>query len=211
MYFRHKFRPKQSKRVLFKLFLICLLAAIVFSAFFLKELSTQMAVSNASDIVTAAVNDAITEMTSENDFGSNYFVEISRDDEGNVVSVSGNMANINAFSSQLLNRVIKSADSATITVNIPLGNLTGSNLLLGKGPDVVIDIVMLTSSRVDYKSEINSLSINQSDYKLYLDVSVDIDVLIPWGSESTTVVTQVLIADTVIVGKVPETYFNMEK
>ena len=97
-----------------------------------------------------------------------------------------------------------------INVSIPFGNLTGLNLLLNKGPDVNVQIIMLTSSRVDFRNEVVSCGINQAKYQLVLEVTIDIDVLIPWGTESATTVTEVIVADTVIVGKVPNTYLNME-
>ena len=52
--------------------------------------------------------------------------------------------------------------------------------------------------------------INQAKYQLVLEVAVDIDILVPWGTEKATTVTEVIVADTVIVGKVPNTYLNME-
>jgi hypothetical protein len=53
--------------------------------------------------------------------------------------------------------------------------------------------------------------INQTKHQINLEVIVDIDILIPWETESAQVITEVMIADTIIVGKVPETYLNMEK
>ena len=88
--------------------------------------------------------------------------------------------------------------------------MSGLNLLMGKGPNVPVDIIMLTSSRVDFRNDIVSSGINQAKYQLILEVTIDIDVLVPWGTESASTVTEVIVADTVIVGKVPETYLNME-
>jgi sporulation protein YunB len=95
-------------------------------------------------------------------------------------------------------------------VRIPLGNLTGISLLMGRGPGVPVEILMLTSSRVAFHNSVVTAGINQTKHQLNLAVIVDIDVLIPWGTESTQVVTEVMIADTVIVGKVPETYLNLQ-
>ena len=55
-----------------------------------------------------------------------------------------------------------------------------------------------------------SAGINQTKQQLSLYVIVDIDVLIPWGTESAQVRSELLIADTVVVGQVPETYLNLE-
>ena len=59
-------------------------------------------------------------------------------------------------------------------------------------------------------TRIVTAGINQTKHQITLKVMVDIDVLVPWGSESTQVITEVLIADTVIVGQVPDTYLNLD-
>lgn len=169
-----------------------------------------MAVSDATDIVTKAVNDSVNAVIGRGVYGFDYFINLEKDADGSVTAITSDMAHINTLSTDILNSVIESTDNGVITVGIPLGNLTGLNLLLNKGPDVDVQIIMLTSSRVDFRNEVVSCGINQAKYQLVLEVTIDIDILIPWGTESTSTVTEVIVADTVIVGKVPDTYLNME-
>ena len=82
---------------------------------------------------------------------------------------------------------------------------------MGRGPRVGVDILVLTSSRVEFQNSIVTAGINQTKHQITLDVSVDIDVLIPWGTESTQVRSEVLIADTIVVGQVPDTYLSVQK
>ena len=191
-------------------FAVAVLAMCVAVSWFLGKLSTQIAVSDATDIVTKAVNDSINEVIGQGRYGFDYFVNLDKDSDGSVTAITSNMAHINTLSTDILNSVIESTDNGVINVGIPFGNLTGLNLLLNKGPDVNVQIIMLTSSRVDFRNEVVSCGINQAKYQLVLEVTIDIDVLIPWGTESATTVTEVIVADTVIVGKVPNTYLNME-
>ena len=201
---RHK---RRSKLGLFLPLVLILIAAI---SWFLGDLATQMAVSDATDIVTKTVNDSINEVIGKGVYGFDYFITLEKDGEGNVTAISSDMTHINTLSTEILNSVIKSTDNGIIKINIPAGNLSGLNLLLNKGPDIQVDIIMLTSSRVDFRNEMVSCGINQAKYQLVLEVTVDIDILVPWGTESATTVTEVIVADTVIVGKVPNTYLNME-
>ena len=202
---RHK---RRSKLGLFLPLVLILAAAI---SWFLGDLATQMAVSDATDIVTKTVNDSINGVIGEGVYGFDYFITLEKDEEGNVTAITSDMAHINTLSTEILNSVIKSTDNGIIRISIPAGNLSGLNLLLNKGPDIQVDIIMLTSSRVDFRNEMVSCGINQAKYQLVLEVTVDIDILVPWGTESATTVTEVIVADTVIVGKVPNTYLNMEK
>ena len=134
-----------------------------------------------------------------------------KNSSGEITAISSNMARINALSAQILDRVVGAAtDTHTLTVKIPAGNLTGISLLMGRGPSVPVQIIVLTSSRVEFSNSIVTAGINQTKHQINLNVIVDIDILIPWGTESAQVVTEVLIADTVVVGKVPDTYLNMQ-
>lgn len=194
-------------------FLFVLAALLLFlatSALFLKDLSTQIAVSDASDIVTVRINNAISQIMQDGDYSGDYFVNFEKNDRGEVTAISSNMARINALSAMILDRVVGVTENHTITVEIPLGNLTGVSLLMGRGPKVPVQIIVLTSSRVEFNNSIVTAGINQTKHQINLEVIVDIDVLIPWGTESVQVQTEVLIADTIVVGQVPETYLNMQ-
>ena len=199
---------KSKNRNFIWLIPIIIAAVIVLSSLFLDEISTQIAVSDACDIVTAAVNDAVSKVIREGNYDSDYFISYEKDSDGKIKAISSNMANINLLSTEILNSVIESTDNGVLHVSVPAGNLSGINLLLGKGPDITVDVIMLTSSKVDFRNEIESTGINQTKYQLYLEITMDIDVLIPWGTESATTVTEVLISDTVIVGDVPSTYLD---
>lgn len=195
-------------------FLTGLVGVLLFlsaAAMFLKDISSQIAVSDARDIVTVQINKSIAQIMQEGDYEGDYFVTFSKNDRGEVTAISSNMARINALSSRILDRVVGATDNRTLTVEIPLGNLTGISLLMGRGPGVPVQIIMLTSSRVEFNNSIVTAGINQTKHQINLDVKVDIDILIPWATESAQVVTEVLIADTIVVGQVPETYFNLQK
>lgn len=220
MYYRRRRKPnyvhsedkgRHKRRYRLGLFLPLALILIAAISWFLGDLATQMAVSDATDIVTKTVNDSINEVIGEGVYGFDYFITLEKDGDGNVTAITSDMAHINTLSTEILNSVIKSTDNGIIRISIPAGNLSGLNLLLNKGPDIQVDIIMLTSSRVDFRNEMVSCGINQAKYQLVLEVTVDIDILVPWGTESATTVTEVIVADTVIVGKVPNTYLNMEK
>ena len=97
-----------------------------------------------------------------------------------------------------------------LLVKFAVGFLPGVCLVLGRGPKVPVKIITMTSSRVEFNNSIVTAGINQTKHQINLEVIVDIDILVPWGTESTQVITEVLIADTIVVGRVPDTYLSME-
>lgn len=207
--------PPMRRATRWALIALCLLLffgwVAVRSVMYLRELSCDMVLSDAVDLMTLCVNDTINRTLAGRDYGYDYFVTIDRDESGAVTAIKANMARINALSSELLSDIVEAADKGELSLSIPLGNILGSSLLLGKGPDIPVDITLLTSSRVDFKNELSAAGINQTKHEMKLDVVVDIDVVLPWRTVSTQVVTEILIAETVIVGEVPQTYLNMER
>ena len=214
--FRHMPRaPRktaQEKAAIFMILIILAIAvAIALIGNYLKNIAGQMALSDASDMITATINDKINEKMSEGQYDYNYFVTLQKDDEGKITAISANMARINTLSSEILQEVIASTNSGFLNENIPLGNLLGSNLLLGKGPKIPVKITMLTSSYADFRNELEAAGINQVKHQIILEVKVQIDVMMPWQVMSTEVDTEVLIAETVLVGDVPNAYLNLNQ
>lgn len=211
-YRRHGSIPMTTEKrlALFLIMLIVLIGcAFIPVSAFLKKVSGEIALSDATDMVTATINDKINEKMSEGQYSYDYFVTLQKDLEGNVTAISANMARINTLSSEILKEVISATNSGELDLKIPLGNLVGSNLFLGRGPDVPVQIIMLTSSFADFRNELAAAGINQTKHQIILEVKVQIDVLLPWEVQSTEVLSEILIAETIIVGKVPSTYLNM--
>lgn len=181
------------------------------SSAYLKQLAGEMALSDASDLVILAINDVVNRKMAEGEYDYNYFVSLEKDYSGGITAITTNMAEINAFATQVLSEVVSAADSGQLNVEIPLGNLLGFNLSVGRGPKIPVEIIMLTSSHADFKNELVSSGINQTKHQMILEIVVDIDILVPWETLSTQVVSRTLIAETVIVGGVPETFVNVEK
>lgn len=204
--------PRMSRKgkllVIITVVLAILAAVTIKSIAYFRELSRQMVLSDATDLMTLCINDTISRRFAEEDYDYDYFVNLEYGADGSVTAVQTNMARINALSSELLSDIVHAADGGQLSLSIPVGNVLGSSLLLGKGPEIPVDITMLTSSHVDFKNELSDAGINQTKHQIKLDVVVDIDVIMPWQTISTQVVSEILIAETVILGDVPDTYLN---
>ncbi len=212
---RPLFRPlvlsRRVKRAIIALVILCPAAAFAVSAdMYFRKLSGEIAISDASDLVTFQMNTAVMERLAAEAFDYDYFVTVDKDAQGRVSAIKTNMSRINLTAEQLLHDVINSAENGVLHIHLPLGNLTGISFLLGKGPDVPLKIIMLTSSFSRFRNELTQAGINQTRHQIVLELSVDIDVLVPWQTLSTTVTSEVIIAETVIIGSVPETYVAME-
>ena len=203
-------RPRRNRGISILFLLVALLLFLAAASLYLKDVSTAIAVSDASDAVTVSINNAIADIMRNGDYSADYFVTFEKSEAGEITAISSNMARINALSAKILDRIVGATDTHMLTVNIPVGNLTGVSLLMGRGPKVPVKIITMTSSRVEFNNSIVTAGINQTKHQINLEVIVDIDILVPWGTESTQVITEVLIADTIVVGRVPDTYLSMD-
>ena len=203
-------RPRRNRGISILFLLVALLLFLAAASLYLKDVSTAIAVSDASDAVTVSINNAIADIMRDGDYSADYFVTFEKSEAGEITAISSNMARINALSAKILDRIVGATDTHMLTVNIPVGNLTGVSVLMGRGPKVPVKIITMTSSRVEFNNSIVTAGINQTKHQINLEVIVDIDILVPWGTESTQVITEVLIADTIVVGRVPDTYLSME-
>jgi len=207
--YRARFRGSGTKILLFTL---CVVFVVFMfrAAAYLRRLTGEMAMSDAIDVVTLAVNDTVNRIMAEGNYSYDYFVSIEKDNQGNVAAISANMSRINAVSAQILSEVVTAAENGVLDIRVPIGNLLGSNILMGKGPEVPVEVITLTSSFIDIENEIVSTGINQAKHKILLKIDVDVDILVPWDLLTTRVESHVLIAETVIVGQVPDTYIDVE-
>ncbi len=199
--------PRRNRRI-FALLPVLMIALLAAAGLYLRAMSREIAISDARDAVTLAVNGCVERMMRENSFGYDYFVTLEKDADGSITAITANTAHINALSSRIMQEIANAADSESLNISIPLGSLLGSNLLMGRGPRIPVRIKMLTSSFVRFDNDLISTGINQSRHVITLIANVDVDIMIPLETVSTTVETDILIAETVIVGRVPNTYVN---
>jgi sporulation protein YunB len=201
--------PQRSRKGLVIGFCAFVIILVIAGSLYLRILCRSMAISDARDAVTLAINGCVNRILRENDYGGDHFVSLEKDAEGNITAITADTAHINALSSQLLSEIARAADSETLHLRIPLGSLLGSDLLMGRGPQIPVEVLMLTSSFVRFDNDLISTGINQSRHVITLKADVDIDILMPWETITTTVETDVLIAETVIIGRVPDTYVHV--
>ena len=202
-------RKGRFRRLLFILIPVLLIATLLSSCLYLRKLSCEIAMSDAVDAVSLAINDSVAAVMAAHDYSYGDYITLEKDETGNICAITTNTTRINALASEILREIVSSADNQKLDIRIPFGNLLGSNLLLGRGPEVPVEIIMLTSSFVRFDNDLISTGINQSKHVITLRAQVDIDILIPWATVSTTVCSDILIAETVIVGRVPESFISI--
>ena len=98
----------------------------------------------------------------------------------------------------------------SIDIKLNLGSITGVKLLSGTGPNIKLKVSSVGNISTDLKSEFISQGINQTMHRLYLQVNCKVNILVPFKTLEQNVSSQILIAENVIIGQIPNTYYNLE-
>lgn len=185
-------------------------AVIIMALLFTVKLTptiAQLALATATDDITIAVNETVAEVLSEDGVEYRELVTLEKDGQGNITALTSNVANINMLQARVTNAIVERfADSDITTVRIPVGNLIGGALLSGRGPRLSLDILSITNVNTSFRNEFTSAGINQTRHQIIMDVEVSLEVLLGGSSGTDSVLTEVSIAETVIVGTVPGAY-----
>ena len=152
------------------------------------------------------INDAIDKQIASGDIQYDRIVYFEKDLQGKITALKTNMSEVNRLKTDILNIIndeILALDTSHL--GIPMGNLILPEIMAGHGPEIPVNILAIRNSEAAFASNFFEAGINQTLQKLTMDVSVDVAVLVLGKTNNFTVNSQVVVAETVIVGQVPST------
>lgn len=202
------FRKKQK---IAKVFIIMVIAfstlKIVLDA--ILPIFDTLCKDRAKSIATIISNEQATNVMREHSYDEIFTIE--KDNDGNIIMIKSNVFPINEIISDVAVKIQNEIDErGREDVEIALGSFTGFKLLAGKGPGVHIRISSIGNVETDLRSEFTAQGINQTLHRVYLQVECEVSILTPYNSINEKISNQVLIAENVIVGKIPNTYYNLQ-
>lgn len=201
-------RRNKKKRLFITIVILIVIFIYVFIFFDRNIKPTVLALSEvqARKFATQAINDAV-KAKIKDDIKYKDLIFVNYDNEGKVTMMQANTVLMNSIASDVAIEVqenIRQIGSGTIKV--PLGNALNSQFLSQYGPKINLNIVPQGSVSVDFTTEFIESGINQTIHKVYLVIITDVRIIIPLASDTIRVATNIPIAETIIVGDVPESY-----
>ena len=196
----------------FALFLIALTVALIIGIAMLKRITPSIKVaceSKAKSVALGVTNETVKEILKEAEHES--LVKITYNTEGKIVGINADVVEMNRLSSEIAYRIQeKLSNLDDVTVKIPLAKLIGLNIFSGYGPKLKLKLVPYGNTLAEFNTEFASEGINQTRHTIYIDIASTVNVIIPLNIGAVTSITRVTVAETVIVGDIPETYYNIE-
>lgn len=206
-----KKRKKVVKIASFVLILLLILSIlIVLNTYWKSTLPTLLDITQAkiSAQTVLVINQAVTTSFQDTDvFGD--LISIQRDNDGNIILLTANSLQANKLARQTAIVSQQRIDQlAKEQIEIPFGTISGIPLFSEMGPEITITVTPIGAVNCTFTSTFESVGINQTLHRMFIQVECKMDLIIPQMHHTMECVVPILVSESIIIGKVPQTYLN---
>lgn len=196
---------------LFLIFLTLSLSAIWFLKTTIEPNMEALGRMRAKTMVTRMINKAINDQFQEEISTDNLLVR-KTNEKGEIEMIQADTKAMNLLiteiSKELQDEYMRMEEDV---IKVPIGALIGSKVLSQAGPYVDLEVLPLSVSGMDFKTEFETQGINQTKYKVYITIKSQVKVMAPFSEKQIDISRTVLIAEAVIIGNVPNSYVQVPK
>lgn len=202
---------RKKKRKIIKIVVIVALIIILFRFFcsYLEPIFQTLCEDKIKSLATIITNQQSTIIMNKYQYDQLYTIE--KDENGDIIVVRANVVLINNLISDLTENIQREFNSLhNIEISLPLGSLTGIYFMSGFGPEISINVSVVGTVDTNIKSEFIAQGINQTLHRVYVNFDCEMKIVTPVNNFSQKVTNQVIIAEHVIVGNIPSSYYNLD-
>ena len=201
-------RRRLRRRMLYAV--LCLGIIFVMMERNFKPLVFSLAEARSAAMASQVRYGALAEAT-EDGVAYGDLMNVHMDEHGQVSLLSANTMQMNRLADKAGQAALRRLDNMTSErVSVPLGAVLGLTLFAGSGPGVPVSIVPIGSVATEFATEFEACGINQTRHKVYLQLTASIRIVIPTGAKTTQVSANMLVAESIIVGRVPEGFVGYD-
>lgn len=205
-------RRRQGKRQLLAPIVAGLLLALAVIHWFDAALRPQLIALAETSIqlrFTEIADRAVTQALTQEGVEQGEMVHMQGQQLGSAVAISVDTPRLNLLRADILDAVVAQVESLdSRSLGVPIGALTGFDLLSAMGPQVPVQVLSVASAQGVFRNEFSSAGINQTLHRIMMDVTITARLLLPGGIVETQLSTPVCVTETLIIGQVPQTYLN---
>lgn len=205
------YRRWLNRRTLLRSFLLMLalimISSLLLTTAHLRPVLESLATTRVSFVVNSIISKSVQEAIDSGEISYERLVTFEKDYEGRITAVHSNMVACNRLQSDILDIILERIDQVPPQdLSISIGSLSGFVLLAGRGPEISVRMESVGSSSAWFENEFISAGINQTKHQIVLNIEVYVSILLPGFTADTQVSNAVTVAETIIVGSVPDTY-----
>lgn len=176
----------------------------------MSPMVSELTAAEAQNVVTSAIAETITAVLQTGDWDYRDMVTVQRDENGQITELHSNVAQANLLRAQVVEAVLEELSGLELReFDVPLGSLLDFDFFSGRGPCLRVRAISVGTVRAELQSDFSSAGINQTRHRLILEVTAPITIMIASTTVKTEVTTSVSVAETIIVGAVPDTYLQL--
>lgn len=202
---------KKIKRKI-KVIAIIIICLLVGALYYLNNVVNPVIISTSTAKVRSlsqrAVENVVWQVISDSAIYDSL-VNIVRDENGKIVAINSNAATINMLALELTDKSQNAlSQMGSAGVDIPIGSFSGMPIFTGRGPKINIKMLPIGTIYCKFDSSFTSAGINQTNHRIYLKVYSSVSVILPMANQRIDTETDLMIAESIIVGDIPETYLH---
>lgn len=173
----------------------------------LRPVISTMAAYQCRVVSVLAMNEAVMEELDSYPDEAQDLAHVQKDANGRVTSIEIDSTELNRLKTRLTAAVsVRLMELEQQTISIPVGTLLGWQLLAGRGPNVKLQVMPTSFVQATTKDVVDTAGINQTNHRIFIHFTVEMSAIFPGYSTNVTVENEVCVAETVIVGEVPQFY-----
>lgn len=187
-------------------FIFLIIGIMAFLSVAVNPIIVETSQSKVRSLSQEAVNTAVFEVIKDSSIYDSL-IKIQRNEQGDIILISSNAVRINFLSREIIENAQEKLEFLGAKgVNIPVGTFSGMPIFVGRGPNINLKLIPIGAINCTFSSQFVSAGINQTNHRIYLEVSSKIKVILPTANQEVDTKTQMMIAENIIIGKVPQTY-----
>ncbi len=201
-------KRKLSLGLIFLLIVVMLFGSLLYFLKIIRPIMMELAKTEASIMAELAIHRAVGQLFKDTDYRD--IVTITQLSDGTISSVSSNMSRVNELKANAaisISEEIAAIDEAELS--IPMGTLTGYDILAGTGPRLPVQLMPYGNVIIDFQTDFTETGINQTLLSVKLTAKANVGIVMPSVNMTREITTDIPITQTVIVGKIPDNYVNI--
>ena len=207
-YKKKKVSTRKKLIIVFTIILLIIISILLYLHYVVNPIIIDASEAKVRSLTQSAVESAVYDVIKDEYLYSDL-IEIIKDSNNDIQMISANAYKINLLSKEILN----SAQNNLTTlgeqgIEIGIGTFTGITLFTDKGPKVSLKLSPIGTIYTRFHSEFTSAGINQTNHSIYLYVQTDVSLILPTDTKVISTTTEVLLTESIIQGKIPDTYLN---
>lgn len=207
---RRKLSTKQKIGIVVAILLIVVIGILLYLTYVVNPIIIEMSEAKVRSLATQAIGSAVYDVVNQENIYDD-FISITKDNDGNVLLIEANSIQINLFNRTLTRTATQKLEGiGEEGIDIPIGTFSGLPILSGVGPTINIKMIPIGAISSSFKSEFKTTGINQTIHSIYVVLTSKINLILPTAHTTIEASTKVLVCESIIVGKIPDTYLQSD-